>query len=91
MVITYYYLFLVFHCFEYGQYTVLITTTGEIKADYVGVFFDNILKKQPEEIEKVLPKKCQLTVFSGYHCRLDPKDEYYSAMTGSAENFSSNV
>ena len=55
-----------FHDFEFGLHKIL-TTIGKINAEHVKAFFERLMKKQPEEIEKVLPKKSKLVVFCGYH------------------------
>ena len=40
-----------FHDFEFGLHKIL-TTVGKINAEDVKAFFEKLIKKQPEEIEK---------------------------------------
>ena len=55
-----------FHDFQFGLHKIL-TTIGKVNAEDIKAFFEKLMKKQPEEIEKVLPKKSKLVVFCGYH------------------------
>ena len=55
-----------FHDFQFGLHKIL-TTIGKVNAEDIKAFFEKLMKKQTEEIEKVLPKKSKLVVFCGYH------------------------
>ena len=55
-----------FHDFKFGLHKIL-TTIGKVNAEDIKAFFEKLIKKQPEEIEKILPKKSKLVVFCGYH------------------------
>ena len=58
----------------------ILATTEKINADDVKAHFDKILEKEPDEIEKVLPKNSKLLVFCGYHGILDTKVRNSSKM-----------
>ena len=45
-----------FHDFEFGLHKIL-TTIGKVNAEDIKAFLEKLMKKQTEEIEKVLPKK----------------------------------
>ena len=58
----------------------ILATTKKINSDDVGAFFVKLSEKEPNEIEKVLPKNSKLLVFCGYHGILDTKERNSSKM-----------
>ena len=68
-----------FHDFEFGLHKIL-TTIGKINSDDIEAFFVKLSEKEPDEIEKVLPKNSKLLVFCGYHGILDTKERNSSKM-----------
>ena len=77
-----------FHDFEFGLHKIL-TTIGKINAEDIKAFFEKLMKKQPGEIEKILPKKSKLVVFCGYHGIKEKED--FSKMGKYFEGFFNDV